>query len=75
MKVVVYSLPSCPGCDQVKKFLEENDVKYDVVDVSDTIKAREMVEKYKVMSVPVTVIDDQVVVGAKLDEIKRLISK
>ncbi|MSZ21288.1 MAG: NrdH-redoxin, partial [Actinobacteria bacterium] len=34
MTVTVYTLPSCVQCDSTKKFLDRNDVEYNVVDMS-----------------------------------------
>ena len=63
-KVAVYSTPTCPYCTRVKKFLEDNNIKFENIDVgSNPDKAQEMVDKLGQMGVPVIVIDDQPMVG------------
>ncbi len=64
MKVKVYSTPSCPWCHTVKGFLRKNNVSFEDIDVSSDEKAaKEMIEKSGQMGVPVTEIDDKMVVG------------
>lgn len=62
--VRVYTTPSCPYCNQVKKYLKENDVdfvEYNVAQNRD--RAIEMVQKTKQRGVPVTIIKGQTIVG------------
>lgn len=48
----------------MKEYLSQKNISYTEYDVGvDKEKAREMVEKSKQMGVPVTIIDDQIVVG------------
>jgi glutaredoxin-like protein NrdH len=74
--VKVYSLSTCPWCKKVKRYLDENSVQYDVVDV-DLAQGEEQkialdeVEKLTGRrAFPVTVINDKVIQGFKEDEIK-----
>lgn len=71
--VTVYSTPTCVFCKAVKEYLTEHKIDYKEVDVStDANAAQEMIDKSGQMGVPVTVIDDQIVVGfnkPKLDQI------
>ncbi len=63
-KVVVYSTPTCPYCKRAKEYLSRKGISYTDIDVSqDREKAKEMTEKSGQMSVPVILIDDQVVAG------------
>jgi len=65
--VKVYSLSTCPWCKKVKKFLDEKNVDYEVVDVDlaqgdEQKQALEEVEKLTgKRAFPVTVIDDEVI--------------
>lgn len=62
--VVVYSTPSCKYCVILKDYLEKKGVKYKNIDVSvDQEGAQEMVQRTGQMGVPVTIIDDNVVIG------------
>ena len=59
MKVEVYSTPTCPWCQKVKKFLEENQIQFTEKDVINNRENRlELVKKIKHLAVPVTVIDE-----------------
>lgn len=72
-KVKVYSTPTCPYCKRAKAYLEEKGVTYEDIDVANNPQAAdEMVKVSSQMSVPVIVIDNDVVIGfdkAKLDEL------
>ena len=62
--VKVYSTPTCPWCKRAKKFLEDNGIAYDDLDVGGDKEAREeMVRKSGQMAVPVIEIDSEVGVG------------
>jgi glutaredoxin 3 len=64
MEVTVYTTPTCPYCHQVKGFLSQQGIKFTERDVSvDRAAATEMIQKTGQRGVPVTVIDDQVVIG------------
>ena len=63
-KVVVYSTPTCPYCKRAKEYLSRKGVSYTDIDVAqDREKAKEMTQKSGQMSVPVIIIDDEIVVG------------
>ena len=62
--VKVYSTPTCPWCKRAKKFLEDNGIAYDDLDVAGDKDAREeMVRKSGQMAVPVIEVDSEVGVG------------
>jgi glutaredoxin-like YruB-family protein len=65
MKAVkVYSTPTCPWCKKTKKFLEDNGIAYQDLNVASDRAARdEMVRKSGQMGVPVIEIDGDIVVG------------
>ena len=57
-----------------KDYLTEHNIAYTEYDVAaDTAKRAEMIEKSEQMGVPVTVIDDTVIVGFDKDEIAKLL--
>ena len=74
--VKVYALSTCPWCKKVKRYLEENNVQFDAIDVDlaqgeEQKQALEEVEKLTgKRSFPVTVINDQVILGFKEEEIE-----
>ena len=71
-KVTVYSTPTCPFCMMAKKFLNENNIGFEDIDVSsDQTKAREMVQKSGQMAVPVLDIDGEIIVGFDKERIRK----
>ena len=63
-KVRVFSTPICPYCFALKRFLEEKGIEVESVDVSSDLEAqKEMIEKTKQATVPVTDINGEFVVG------------
>jgi len=71
--VLIYTTPTCVFCKAVKEYLTEHNVEYKEVDVAaDAAAAEEMISKSGQMGVPVTMIDDQIIVGfnkPKFDQI------
>jgi glutaredoxin-like YruB-family protein len=63
-KVRVFSTPICPYCFSLKRFLTEKGIEVESVDVSSDMEAqKEMIEKTKQSTVPVTDINGEFVVG------------
>lgn len=76
MSVVVYSTPTCGYCHQLKAYLRQQDVPFTEHDVSrDQRAAMEMVQLSGQQGVPVTVIDDQVVVGFNRPAIDQMLAQ
>lgn len=78
MKPFLYALSTCPYCKGAKKFLEENNVEYDFVDVDLLVGAeqQEVVDKVREISggtsFPVLVVGDAHVVGFDREKIAEL---
>lgn len=71
-KVKIYSTPTCPFCMMAKKFLKENNIDFEDIDVStDQAKAQEMVQKSGQMAVPVIDIDGEIIVGFDKEKIRK----
>ncbi len=63
-KVVIYSTPTCPYCKRAKEYLSRKGIRYTDIDVAqDKEKAKEMTQKSGQMSVPVIIIDNEIIVG------------
>jgi glutaredoxin-like protein NrdH len=76
-KVLVYALSTCAWCKMTKKYLKDNDVEYEYVDVDQTSdedheKIREdMVRKGGEPSYPTIIIDDKTLItGFRKDKLK-----
>jgi glutaredoxin-like YruB-family protein len=74
-KVVTYSTPTCPYCKRAKEYLSQKGISYTDIDVAqDREKAREMAEKSGQMSVPVIIIDGEIVVGFNQVQLDKLLA-
>lgn len=70
--IKVYSAPWCVYCKMVKAFLDENKVKYTEVDIEKDDKARnEMVAKTGNLSIPVTDVDGELIIGFDKPALKK----
>lgn len=73
-EIRVFSTPSCPWCLRLKNYLEEKNVDYENIDVSQDQQAvTEMVTKSKQMGVPQIWIDNEIIVGFDKDRIDQLL--
>jgi len=73
-KIKVYSTPTCPYCEMLKRYLKEHGFEFEDLDVSKDEKAlREMLDKTGQMGVPVIEINDKVIVGFNKPEIDKLL--
>lgn len=79
MPVKVFALSTCPYCRMTRRYLDENDVEYEVVEV-DLLHGEERdaaIQEVKELSggtsFPVVVIGDEVVVGFNKMKIKELL--
>ncbi|MDD5177840.1 MAG: glutaredoxin domain-containing protein [Candidatus Nanoarchaeia archaeon] len=76
MKIIVYSTDACPWCYKVKQYLKEKGVAFTEYNVGeDRKKAEEMVEKSGQMSVPVTDIDGEIILGFNKEAIDGALKK
>lgn len=72
--VTIYSTPNCTYCKMTKEYLTDHGVAFTEIDVAaDAAKRAEMIEISEQMGVPVTTIDDNVVVGFDKDMIASLL--
>ena len=72
MTVTVYTLPSCVQCDSTKKFLDRNEVEYNVVDMSQDETALELVKALGYQAAPVVIAGDDHWSGFRPDMIAKL---
>jgi glutaredoxin-like YruB-family protein len=70
-EVKVYSTPACPYCKMVKKFLEDNSIPYNDLNVAEDKAALEdIVSRSGQMGVPVIDIDGELVIGYNQVQLK-----
>lgn len=71
-KVIVFSTPTCGWCTKLKRYLKQNQVRFQDVDVSkDPSAARDMVRKTGQQGVPQIWIDNYPIVGFDREKIDR----
>jgi len=72
--VTVYTTPTCSWCTTIKRYLEENNIRYREINVAADQKAAEaMVRKSGQQGVPQTEINGQIVVGFDKTKINSLL--
>ena len=75
-KVVIYSTPTCPYCKRAKDYLSQKGIPYVDRNVAqDRDAAKEMIEKSGQMSVPVIIVDNEIVVGFDQALLDKLLSQ
>ncbi len=79
MTVKVFALSTCPYCRMTRKYLDENEVDYDVAEV-DQLAGQEREDAIAEVknisggtSFPVIVIDEEVIVGFNKKRMKELL--
>ncbi|MFB6292039.1 MAG: glutaredoxin family protein [Candidatus Nanohaloarchaea archaeon] len=76
MTVEVYTTPSCPYCDKLKNWLDENGYDYEEYNVANNReKAMQMVKKTGQRGVPQTFVGDEAVIGFQPAKIEELIKE
>ena len=74
-KVVIYTTPTWPICHRAKEYLSRKGVPFVERSVAkDREIIKEMIQKSGQMSVPVIIVDDEVMVGFKQDKLDKLLS-
>ncbi|NLP17992.1 MAG: glutaredoxin family protein [Firmicutes bacterium] len=74
-RVIVYSTPTCPYCNLVKEYLEENDVDFSVIDVTVDQEAREEFIRKGYRGVPVTVIGTEEITGFDVSRLEKALAE
>jgi len=75
-KVRLYSLSTCPTCKRVRKFLDENNIQYDFIEV-DMLDSGEQwlmskeVKKYNQADTYPTLVIEEVILGLDEEAIKK----
>ena len=54
--ITVYSKPNCMQCMFTKKFLDENNIEYKLIDVTQDDAALELIKEYGYQGVPVVTV-------------------
>ncbi len=74
-RIRVFSTESCPYCVNLKTYLDEKGFKYEDINVTQDQKAqKEMIDKSGQMGVPVTEINDEIIIGFDKAKINQLLN-
>jgi len=68
--IIVYSKKGCSACERVKAFLNSNNVEYSVMNVGEDITIEDFISETNSMSVPVTKIGDELIIGFSMLKLK-----
>ena len=72
-KVTVYTAEWCHWCHKLVDFLKENNIEFEEKNVDAQENAEEAMKKSGQTGIPVTVIDETVVVGFDVAKLKELL--
>ncbi len=77
-KITLYSTPTCPYCKMAKQFLDEKNIAYDYIDVSEnSAAAQDMVKKSGQLGVPVIAVEtdgnEEIIVGFDQEKISEIL--
>jgi glutaredoxin len=63
-KVIIYSMPSCSHCVSAIQWFQENNIEYEVFDISqDETKQDELMQRVGQLAVPIIEVEDDILVG------------
>lgn len=75
-KVTIYTQPTCGYCQELKSFLNKNNIEYEEKDITKDRQAwDELVNQYKVRATPLLVYGDKTFVGFNPDELKKMLGQ
>ena len=74
MSITVYSRPTCSPCKQVKSYLKRKGKDFVEKDVSNLQYAKEAVKLSGVISVPVILVGEKVIIGPNIPVLASLIN-
>ena len=72
--VTVYSNPNCVQCEQTKRYLKSNNVKFEAKMISDSPEVLALIQEKGYQAAPVVVFGDRSWSGFKLDNLSSLIT-
>ncbi|MFZ2970269.1 MAG: glutaredoxin domain-containing protein [Minisyncoccia bacterium] len=71
MDITVYTTPTCPYCLMLKEFLSDNNLEFKNIDATEDQRAAiEIMERTGQMGVPITEINDEIIIEFDLQKLK-----
>jgi glutaredoxin-like YruB-family protein len=75
-KIMVYSQPTCPACNELKEYLKKKGVDFEDRDVTTDRQALdEMIKVHKVRVTPLLITGDKRIIGFDPVEIDKLLAE
>lgn len=74
MKVKIFSKNNCMQCKMTKRFLTENQISFEEINIDEQPEAVEWLKAQGYQSVPVTLSDADAIIGFRPDQLKSLAS-
>ncbi|MGA9140241.1 MAG: glutaredoxin domain-containing protein [Methanocella sp.] len=75
-RLMVYSQPTCPACNELKEYLKKKGVDFEDRDVTTDPEAlREMIKVHKVRVTPLVIAGDKKIIGFDPVEIDKLLAE
>ncbi|REL36511.1 glutaredoxin family protein [Thalassotalea euphylliae] len=72
-RIVLYTMARCPHCDTAKRYLDENNYRYRLVNVKTPAGQKEL-NRLGFRAVPVLKVGDQLFNGFSIKDFKRLMN-
>lgn len=73
--ITIYTNPKCVQCDQTKRYLDNNQVEYNTVDLSTNQEALDMVLGMGYKSAPIVITDTSHWSGYRHEQLKDLVQR
>lgn len=73
--VIVYSKNQCPYCQQLKKYLTEQEVAYEERNIDVNEAFGEELHNMGIMSLPLTVIGEHKILGLNVTKLKKALAE
>lgn len=73
--ITVYTNESCIQCEQTKRYLSVNKVKFDVKDLASSPEVIALIEEKGYKTAPIVVTEDGSWSGFNLDKLNKLVEK
>jgi glutaredoxin 3 len=77
MKIITYTIPTSPWCEDLKAWLKSNKIKYEDRDLAESqnkIFRDEMLEKSGQLAVPVIDIEGKILIGFDEKDLKKALA-
>ena len=73
-KIKIYTIPMCPHCITLKKYLKENKIEFENIDIeANEDAAEEIIKKTGQSGFPIIDIGGKIVIGFSKEELKSLL--